>query len=91
MLLSLLQALYKKTQQYKLTGKKDKEQTLQLINKYLGISPFLIFKIKIEKYYKEIENKFGDKYSDYLKYFYNEWKKYFINHWCSVSGGIYII
>ena len=32
-----------------------------------------------EKYYKEIENKFGDKYNDYLKYFHNEWKQYFIN------------
>ena len=66
------QALYRKAQQYKLTGKKDKEQTLKLINKYLGILPFANIENEnsFEKYHKGIENKYGDKYKDYLKYFY---------------------
>ena len=68
------QALYRIVQKYKLTGKKDNEQTLKLINKYLGKLPFAKIENEntFEKYFNKIYKKFGDKYSDYLKYFYNE-------------------
>ena len=80
------QALYRIVQKYKLTGKKDNEQTLKLINKYLGKLPFA--KIEnvntFEKYFNEIYKKFGDKYSDYLNYFYNEWKNFFLSIKCFI-------
>ena len=76
------QALFRNAQKFKLTTKSKINQTLNLINNFLGLLPFKkVFNLSTFNIcMSQIKKKFNNEYDEYLNYFVKEWQQYFLNH-----------